>query len=142
VSQIAVAPFVLKDIDLQIDVDNYEKHVSSAQLVPSVSQQTLTWKGLSPGTEFTDTSTPDITWALQLTFAQDWDTLNSLSQYLLTNAGQTKNIVLQPKAGSGQKTFTVDAVIVPGPVGGDIDTYQTGQVSLPVIGAPAVGTSV
>lgn len=140
--KLAVQPHVLKDIVLTIDVDDYARHVSSAQLVPTTSSQKLTWQGLSPDASFSDTSTPETTWALVLNYAQDWDTANSLSEYLLAHAGEVKTIVLQPKAGSGQKTFTVDATIVPGPVGGNVNTVAVGTVSLPVTGEPTPGETV
>lgn len=139
-AQIAVAPFVLKDVRLKIATDNYEKHVSSVILTPSTTTDKLTWQGLTPTATFTDSGVPQTTWEAQLDYAQDWETTNSLSQYLLDNAGQTKTIVFQPKAGTGKKTFTVTATIVPGPIGGAVNTVQTSQVTLPITGAPTVAT--
>lgn len=141
-AKLAVQPFVLKDIVLTVEADDYARHVSTAQLVPTTTQDRITWHGLSPDADFTEAGDPTTTWVLNLTYAQDWNTADSLSQYLLDNAGQTKTIVLQPRAGSGQKTFTVEAVIVPGPVGGDYNTVQTGTVSLQVNGEPTVGETV
>lgn len=141
-AKLAVQPYVLKDIVLTVEADDYARHVSTARLEPSTTAEKITWHGLSPDAEFSEGGTPETTWALNLTYAQDWDTDNSLSQYLLDNAGETKTVVLQPKAGSGQKTFTVDVVIAPGPIGGDYNTVQTGTVSLNVNGQPAVGETV
>lgn len=136
-SQIAVAPFVLKDVTLTIDVDSYEKHVSSVQFVPNVS--TVTWQGLAPGSSFTDTTAP--TWTCVISYAQDWETADSLSRYLMDNAGQTKTAVFSPKGtGTGLPSFTADVIIAPGPIGGDVNTVQTGSVTLGVDGEPTPST--
>lgn len=141
-TQIAVAPHVLKDCVLKIGVDEYEKHVSQAELRPETKVEKVTWQGLTPAAKFSDNGTPETTWSLILSYAQDWDTTNSLSSYLLANAGQTKTIVLQPKRGVGGKTFTVTATIVPGPVGGNVNTVAVGSVTMPCAGDPTIGTAV
>lgn len=139
-TQIAVQPIVLKDVRFVVGTDNYEKHISSATLKPTPTQETKTWQGGTPSASFTDTGTPQVSWTLELEYAQDWDTTNSLSNYLLTNSGQQKNIKLQPKAGLSGVTFAVTATIVPGPIGGAINEWQTGSVSLAVTGQPTKAT--
>ncbi|MDU0367674.1 hypothetical protein RWH45_10635 [Microbacterium sp. KSW4-17] len=127
-----VTPIVLNDIDLVIGADNYEVSVSKAELVPTMP--TVTWKGMSP------TAVQQLagaaTWVLNIDYAQDHATASSLSQYLLTNAGTVKTIKLKPKKGTGMATYTIDALIVPGPIGGSVDQIATGSVSLPCNGAP------
>lgn len=134
---IAVAPIVLKDARLTIGVDNYEKHVSLARLVPNTQIPKQTWQGFTPATVATDSGTPVTDWTLELEYAQDWETVNSLSLYLLTNAGTSKTVKLQPNSGVGKKTFTVTVTIVPGPIGGAVSEYATASVSMPVTGQPA-----
>lgn len=140
-AKLAVQPHVLKDIVLSVAADDYARHVSTARLEPTTTAEKITWHGLSPDAAFSESGTPETTWALVLTYAQDWNTENSLSQYLLDNAGEAKTVVLQPRAGSGQKTFTVEAVIAPGPVGGDYNTVAVGTVTLGVNGQPTVGAT-
>lgn len=135
-SQIAVQPIVLKDVRLIIGTDNYEKHISKAVLTPNTSIEKKTWQGGTPTATFTDVANPITDWSLDLDYAQDWDTTNSLCNYLLTNAGQQKAAKLQPKAGAAGKTFSVTVTILPGPIGGPIGDVQTGTVSLPVTGQP------
>lgn len=135
-AQIAVVPIVLKDARLTVGTDNYEKHVNVARLVPNTSVEKKTWQGFTPATSFTDSGTPVTDWTLELEYAQDWETANSLSTYLLTNAGTTKTVKLQPQSGVGKKTFTVTVTIVPGPVGGPVNEYATASVSMPVTGQP------
>lgn len=141
-SQIAVQPHVLKDAVLTIGADTYEKHVSQAELRPETKIEKLTWQGMTPAAKHAEAGTPETTWSLILTYAQDWDTVNSLSSYLLANAGQAKTVTLQPKKGTGGKTFTVDVTIVPGPIGGNVNTVAVGTVTMPVDGEPTTGTAV
>lgn len=137
---IAVAPFVLKDVRLTVDADNYESHCSSVTLTPSTDSKTVTWQGLTPAASFTDEANPVTSWSADLEYAQDWETADSLSQYLLDNAGLQKSIKFQPKAGLSGKTFTVTATIVPGPIGGPVGAYATAKVTMKCSGAPAVAS--
>lgn len=138
-TQIAVAPFVLKDALLQIATDNYEKHVSGLVIAPQTSP--ITWQGLTPDSAFSDASNP--IWTCQMDYAQDWTTANSLAQYLLTNAGQQKVAIFKPLgATAGDPIFTATIIIVPGPIGGAVNTVQVGTVTMGVIGQPVKTTQV
>ena len=130
---IAPVPIILNDMVLQIAADNYEASVSKAQLDPTTP--TTTWRGLTPAAIYQLAGTP--VWALSLDYAQDHVTANSLSQYLQTNAGQQKTVMLKPKKPSTTgPTYTIDVIIVPGPIGGQVDTIAVGSVTLPAIGQP------
>jgi hypothetical protein len=132
-TQIAVAPFVLKDAILTIATDSYEMHVSSVSFEPK--SDTQTWQGLTPAAAFSDQSTP--IWTCKLSYAQDWSTTNSLAQYLLANTGQQKVAVFKPQGTTtGKPIFTATLIMSPGPIGGDVNTVQTGEVTLGVVGAP------
>lgn len=131
--KVAVQPFVLKDVVLSIDTDDYEAHVSTVRFDPT--QSTVTWQGLTPAAAFSDTTTP--TWTCTLAGAQDWTTDGSLAQYLLDNAGQKKTCVFKPKgAAAGAPVFTADLLLAPPPIGGDVNTVQTFSVTCGVDGAP------
>lgn len=134
---IAVKPLVLKDVLLKIAVDNYEKHVSGVMWVPTAAQ--IQWQGLTPEAVFTDVA--NATWALTLNYVQDWETEDSLSQYLFENEGETVEMVFTPVKGTGNKTFTAQVTITPGQIGGEVNAYATTSVTLgstkPVIGAAA-----
>ena len=114
---------------LKIGTDSYEKAVSSAKLVPATP--VAKFKGIG-GNTVKAAGVPD--WTLVLTYAQDWTTVSSLSQYLVTNLGQTKVVELTPETG-GQKA-TVTVLIIPGDMGGDVDTTTVASVTLEVIGQP------
>lgn len=127
---IAVAPFIMKDALLKIAADNYEAHVSSVKIEPSSSP--VKWKGLTPTSSYTFPTTSE--WTATLAYAQDWDTADSLARYLFENEGETVAAEFTPE--NGGQGFAVDLVIVPGTIGGDVDTVAVGQVQLGVSGRP------
>ena len=62
---IAVAPFVLKDAQFAVALDNYESHTSQVEFVPTTQQ--LQWQGLTPAASFTDVGSPS--WAATVELA-------------------------------------------------------------------------
>jgi len=122
--QIAVSPFVLKDVTLTLGTDSYEKHVSEVRFTPSAS--TISWTGLG-GNTVTDVATA--TWTATLGYVQDWETVDSLSQYLLANEGESVEATFKPKSGSGP-SFTATLTVTPGAIGGAVNAYATTQVTL------------
>lgn len=129
-TQIDVKPIVLRDVLLSIAADDYEKHVSGVTITPTTGS--VTWNGLTPAAAYSfPTST---TWALQLDYAQDWDTANSLSRYLFDHEGEEVSMTFEPvKGGLG---WQVDVVIVPGSIGGQVNAVATATVTLGVNGRP------
>lgn len=129
-SQIVVKPIVLRDVLLKIEADDYEKHVSGVTMTPTTGS--VSWTGLAPDDTFTfPTAT---TWAVQLDYAQDWETANSLSRYLFDHEGETVTLLFEPvKGGLG---WQVEAVIVPGSIGGQVNTVATASVTLGALGKP------
>lgn len=134
---IAASPFVLRDVDLKIGADNYEAHVSTVRFDPSFSQ--ITWQSLTPTGGFAAQSST--TWTLTITGAQDWETVNSLSEYLRANDGQSKVVVFAPRKGTGNKNYTATVTIAPPAIGGDVNTVPTFTVTMGVSGTPTPGTS-
>lgn len=124
-AQIAVAPLVMKDCLLRIDVDNYEKHVSGVTWEPSASS--IEWHGLTPDSGFTDVSSA--TWTAELAYVQDWTTVDSLSRYLYEHEGETVGCEFTPTNGDGP-SFTANLVITPGAIGGEVNSYATTSVTL------------
>jgi len=124
-AQIAVQPLILKDMILTIGTDSYEKHVSGVLIEPQTTKKT--WRGGTPSATFSDVSIDS--WTCRLDYVQDWETTNSLSDYLLDNAGETKAAVITPASGVGQK-FSVNIGIIPGPIGGKVGDYTNSSVTL------------
>ena len=132
-ANITPVPIVLNDIVLVIGTDNYEAAVSKAELVPNTP--VTTWKGMTPTAVFPLPGSTE--WVLNIEFAQDHATANSLSQYLQTNAGTQKSVTLKPKKpGTTGPTYTITATMLPGSIGGAVDAVAVASVSLPCIGQP------
>lgn len=132
-AQIAVSPLFLKDVIFSVGSDSYEKHVSNVTFTPSTSPQT--WRGLNPDATFTNVGSAS--WTVDIEYAQDWTTTNSLSAYLFANQGETKAVSFTPTNGVGP-SFEVDVIIVAGAIGGAVDSYGAATVSLPVQGQPVL----
>lgn len=132
----AVVPkvLILNDIVLTIGTDNYEASVKKVRLVPTTP--VAKWKGMTPGSVVNVAGDPE--WVMELAFAQDHDTATSMSLYLAANVGTEKTITLKPKkpASGTAPLYTVKVLILPGPIGGDLDSVAEGDVSLPVNGQP------
>ena len=127
---IAVAPFVLKDAQFTVALDNYEAHTSQVEFVPSV--QTLTWQGLTPPSQYSDVG--PATWTCQVTLAQDYDEALSLATFLFDHEGEKIPMTFEPQAGG--TGFTADVIITPGTIGGAVNTYAEATVTLGVQGKP------
>ena len=132
-AQIASAPIVLRDVLLKLGTtDTYEAHVSSVRMVPNST--TITWQGLTPTAKFSRETEP--TWTCEISGVQDWQTANSLALYLTANAGKELAVVFAPEKGAGKVQFTGTVVGKAVPIGGDVNTVPTFEVTLGMTGSP------
>jgi hypothetical protein len=120
---VAVKPFVLRDVTFQFGVDNYEAHVSQCEYVPTTPQ--LTWTGLANNTVGASGAS---TWVLTLSGAQDWETANSLSQFLHEHEGESLEVILVPADGSGSFTSTI--TVAAANIGGTAAAFSVFTVSM------------
>lgn len=132
---IAVAPIVMKNVNLLVPTDNYAAHVSSVTITPTAP--TFSWAGLA-GNTFNGVGAA--TWVCAMEYAQDWSTLNSLSQYLHENEGEIITVDFEPVAGGAG--WTVPLIVVPGAIGGAVNTVATASVSLPCTAKPTLVPAV
>lgn len=132
-ADVAIKPFIMRDCLFKVAADNYEGHVSQVEFVPS--PVLASWKGLKAGAvhQFAGLAT----WVANLALAQDWETENSLSQYLHEHEGEKVEVAFEPVNGGASVTATI--IIVPGSIGGTVDSVATSSVSCPVDGKPAFG---
>lgn len=126
------SPFVMTDCTLSVLTDDFAKLVSKIELVPE--PVLAEFVGGKPDAVFQLVGATK--WTLNLSFAQDWASSTSLSNYLFNNIGQQKVFVFEPI--SGGKSVTVTVVIVPGSIGGDINAIAQSTVALKVIGQPVI----
>ncbi|WP_419707663.1 hypothetical protein [Promicromonospora sp. NFX87] len=120
---IAVSPFILRDVTLLIGTDNYETHTSQVEFTPTASQ--VSWTGLGNNTV---TSQTTATWVCTLALAQDWDTPDSLSQYLMDNEGIPVACTFTPADGQGSFASTITPT--PGAIGGVAGAFAVATVTL------------
>lgn len=116
---------------ITIDVNGYKAAIEGAILTPTTPTATIN----DIGGGVTQVAGVPV-WALQLNLVQDLKTLNSLSQYLIANAGQKKPIVFTPQATG--KAFTVTALILPAAVGGTGGQAAKSSITLPCDGQPNI----
>lgn len=135
-AQIAVSPFIMRDCVFSVAADSYEAHLSAVEFVPTSS--IVNWKGLTPDAVFGFGS--NATWVCNLTYAQDWATVNSLSRYLYDNEGSEIEVSFEPVSGGPATTATV--IVAPGSIGGAVDSVAVATVSLGVKGKPVPGAVV
>lgn len=134
-AQIAVQPIYLKDCVVSIAGSDFEKAVSSVQFTPSVTS--ATFKGLEPTATFTNVGSAS--WMVDISYAQDWESVGSLSAYLFANEGAEVTLTFEPV--NGGSSWSADVIIVPGAVGGSVDSFAVATVSLPVQGKPTFTTA-
>jgi hypothetical protein len=118
-------PLYMRDSVLTIDGTDHAAQCSSIVFTPSSSPQI--WKGLKPTSQFTAAGAA--TWTLDVTAAQDWDDADSFSIYLHEHEGETIAVTAEPKDGGA--SFAANVTIVPGAIGGAVDAFAEGTVSMP-----------
>lgn len=118
---------------ISIGADEYTAAITGAVLTPTTPTAAIT--DIS-GTTTHVAGTP--VWALQLNFSQDLATASSLSQYLIANAGTKKAVTYKPQAGATSKSFALNALILPAPIGGTGGAVASSQVTLPIDGQPTI----
>lgn len=128
---IVLDPIMMGNAKLTLGTNDYEGHVSSAAFMPG-NNSPVVFKGLSQ--DSVHTFATKASWTLDLEYAQDWETANSLSLYLLANEGNTVTATFEPV--DGGQGYTADVIITPGAIGGAVDTVAVGSVSLGVKGRP------
>ena len=129
---IAVKPFILRDCILSIK--DGAASVSRVQFDPNTP--IAAWKGLTPTSVHQDVAATE--WTATLDYAQDFETANSLAQYLMANPGKQVTAEFTPKKGTGAKKVTATITLVPGGIGGGVGEFATSTVTLPVSGQPTL----
>lgn len=130
-ADIVLEPILLSNVLLTLGDNDYQGSVSKVEIAPTSS--IVNWKGMTPAASYSFPTSS--TWACNLEYAQDWETTNSLSRYLHDHEGETVEATFEPK--NGGASFTATLVIVPGTIGGSVDTVATATVALGVRGKPS-----
>lgn len=147
----APAVIMMKDCQLTIGADgadaiagtddDFAAHATQVLFTPPSATAPVTWSGLSPDSEVTDSPTSTAGWTCAIAYGQDWTSAKSLSRTLHERAGQVVPVVFQPKAGSGLPAITAKITLQPGPIGGTKNQHTVGTVTCGVSGKPVLGTA-
>lgn len=128
-AEIAAKPVLFKG-QTSVGSDEYTAHLSQAEFQPT--QPTASWTDIAGvATQFGGVSS----WQLALAGAQDWETLNSLSSYLLEHDGETVEVTVTLPGGA---TATASVVAAAVNIGGTTNTPMTFQKTLQVHGKPVI----
>ncbi|WP_417561869.1 hypothetical protein [Microbacterium sp.] len=125
--KIAAKPVMFKG-QTSVGTDEYTAHLSQSEFQPT-----------QPTASFTDIEGTVSNfggksgWALVLAGAQDWETVNSLSQYLLTHDAEEVEVTVT-LPGGGTATGTVIAAATN--IGGTANTPMTFSTTMQVLGTP------
>jgi len=137
-SVIEVRPFIMRNAIVSFGTDDFAKAVATAKITPTSGQSEF--KGLKPSAVFTF---PQATlYTLELTYAQDWSSENSLSRYLFDHKGEVVPFTLNPDDTTGivpavgSTSWSGDVALTSGDIGGDVDSVATTTVTLGIVGEP------
>lgn len=133
---ISLTPTVLKDALFTLDGNDYSGHVNNVTFTPTST--TITFKGLTPESVYTDVT--NATYGVAITYAQDSETEDSLTNLLFDKEGETVELVYAASKSTGATKYTAQVKLVPGVIGGAGDSYLTSTVTLGISGRPVKGT--
>lgn len=128
-AKIAAKPVRFK-APVSVGTDEYTAHLSQAEFVPT--QPTSSWTDLDGKvTQFGGESA----WQLQLAGAQDWVTVDALTQYMLAHEGEEVEVTVGLPGGG----TAVGTVVMAAPnIGGTINSPMLFNKTLVANGAPVV----
>ena len=116
-------PFNMTEAVVSFGLNDYQKVVSSVRI--ENSPNSADFRGVGGNVE---TLPGKGTWTLVLTFAQDWETVDSLSLLLWNNDGEKTSVSVEPVAGGAH--WEGEVTLVAPSVGGDVDVFATSSVTL------------
>lgn len=126
----------MKDSLITLDGTEYPGETTKAQLTPSqtVNQQ-LT---LNPTYVLTDVDTP--TWTWDVGGPQNY--IDGIAKYLFDHQGEEIDVVMVPRRGTGNVSWSFTVIGMAVPVGGDRGAWNVFDISLAVVGQPVPETVV
>lgn len=127
---------IYKNALVTVEGVEYANQCTKARLVPEQPVQTM--RTLVPDGVVQDVDSP--TWTFELGGLQI-NIAGGLAKALRDANGGELDIVLQPKAGTGQATATFTVIALMPEFGGEQGNWLTQELSLPVLGQPVFGTS-
>lgn len=129
---IDLRPIGLRDAQLVVDGDDYTAGINEVSFDPSVE-----WDFVPTFAGAFAPRMVGVAWTVTLGMAQDFETAESLTLWLVANAGQRRTVTFAPRDGAA--TVTADVLVMPGRLGGPSAELLTSSVQLPLFGQPVIG---
>lgn len=105
----------------------YKAQVTDVNCAPTST--VVTWAGGDPNVTFSDLG-PE-TWALSVTFGQDWNDAQSLARFLHAHHGEEATVTYSPNAASDAPDMTTTVTLVRSLIGGPVNAFNEATVSMP-----------
>lgn len=133
VNTITVGPGTLT-IGAGGDLTNFSSQVRKCEVTPNV--QTGDPLPVLSGEEVPGDRTE--TWTLDVTLLQDFGAAGSKVEWLFEHRGEQHPFVYAP-ATAADREITGTVVVEPAKIGGDVKAKATSDISMKLVGAPALG---
>jgi hypothetical protein len=133
-AEITGNPRLIKNLHLDIDGDTYQALVTDVHATSPAPVEII---GGTDDAVFADV--PAGGRKLNISGIQDWETENSLCNYLLENEGEIADVVFSPRAGGAY--FACQVVLYAPTIGGQRNTHGTFQLALPIVGGGVTPTT-
>jgi hypothetical protein len=128
--------YVVRNAVITIDSVVYGNQTTKARLVPDTPIQTL--RTLVPDGVVQDVDST--VWTLELSGVESRKT-GGLAKALDDANGTQIDVIIQPKAGTGEDTATVTIVALPVTFGAEQGAWRLFEATFPVVGQPTFGTA-
>ena len=126
-NDIAAAPRLIKNLYLNVDGDNYAAAVTDVQ---ATSPAAIEIVGGTDEAVYADT--PSGGRRLVVAGIQDWETPESLCNYLLDHEGEEATVIFSPRRAGGA-FFQCDVVLSAPPIGGQRNNYGTFSLTFIIV---------
>lgn len=127
-----VTPIILNNCVMKIAADDFAAACNGITFTPSGG--VVNFHGMKPDAGFSF-PTP-INWTLDLSYAQDIETVTSLTNYLHEHEGETVAAVFEPVDGGA--SIEADIILTPGALGGAGGAVPTSTVKMGVNRKPEI----
>jgi hypothetical protein len=125
---------VRRKINLKVGQTAYQCEITNATLTPSTTVATAT--ALCDNGVVQDTGVP--VWTLDVDYLVDHKA-TSFYRFLIGNAGQLADYEYEPDPITAPGVLYKGKLrVTPGPAGGEAGSFESGSVSLPIEGTPAI----
>jgi hypothetical protein len=127
---------IRKSVRLTIDGTAYDCAVTGVTLTPNVETKTTRTLCADGSGAVADVGSP--TWSLDVNYLVDHNAA-SFYRFCVANVGRAAAFEYEPDpVNAAGVVYTGELRVLPGPAGGDADEWESGAVSMPVIGQPSI----